>query len=219
MRCVSLPGARARSSSLMQAQRCLPSSSSPTSTTSAAARHHLPLRVRQRLAAQPRILSSDPPSVLQQQQQHSRRRPRGVACSASSSGGGGGNGSSEKGRGSDGGNGTIADDGSTGISSSTSTSSNPLPVPEPMPPSTRIEADLGVGEFDAFKEVSPNLKKKIKNQKKSKVPPHLLRLRQVEVPPRLEPVPEAHSRPLRLEDRAGPGVAAALRRRRRGVHR
>jgi hypothetical protein len=73
--------------------------------------------------------------------------PLGLACSASS--GENGSDGSEKGRG-----GIGNADGSSPTSLRISTSSNPLPVPEPMPPSTRIEADLGDGEFDAFKEVS-----------------------------------------------------------------
>lgn len=134
MRSMSLPGVQARSTcSSTQVQRCCLPTAAP---------HLRPLQIRQRLAAQPRNLYSNAPLRMQHQP-----FPLGLACSASS--GENGSDGSEKGRG---GNGNA--DGSSPTSLRISTSSNPLPVPEPMPPSTRIEADLGDGEFDAFKEVS-----------------------------------------------------------------
>lgn len=82
------------------------------------------------------------------------RLPLCVRASSSGGNGGGGNGSSGGG-----GNGSI-DSPSTSSTTTTKTPSpllSPvveLPVPPPMPPSMRVEADLGVGEFDAFKEKS-----------------------------------------------------------------
>ena len=134
MRRTSLSGAQARSNSSSSSMQRLPAAASTALPPQ-------PLLIRHGLAAPPRHPCSNSSLVM-------LRRPRllGLECSASSGGNGSG---SEKARG--GGN---NGDGSSSSRISTSTSANPLPVPAPRPPSTRVEADLGVGEFDAFKEVS-----------------------------------------------------------------